>query len=196
MLPGSSFPRISSAVSGESCLSVSVGHCILDTNTRRRVPSLLRLTALAKNQEDTGAERPYLNLKDRSPGASCAAVSVCRVPHAVDLERTGDRRPLWRRVLYKSSSRCRPVVVPGGRLYWAPMPCAPLDEERLACARRPATRRTSAGKRAVPRQPPETRVRSTHAAGATPRPHFGTTSGSALVWAGMAGAYGRPKHRG
>ena len=110
------------------------------------VPAAL---AGAVDEEDTGAERPFLCYKKPVARRPCAAISVFRVPHFTDLGG------------FATSIRSQPieaggqVVLPDGRV----TPRLPVNPEGRA-------------RDAVCKSLPGTSVRSTSAAGAAPRPHF------------------------
>jgi hypothetical protein len=110
------------------------------------VPAAL---AGAVDEEDTGAERPFLCYKKPVARRPCAAISVFRVPHFTDLGG------------FATSIRSQPieaggqVVLPDGRV----TPRLPVNPEGRA-------------RDAVCKSLPGTSVRSTSTAGAAPRPHF------------------------
>jgi hypothetical protein len=129
---------------------------------RRRTP------ARAKRTEDTGAERPFLRIKSRSPGV--------RVRRFLSFASRIFGGPVW---LNATSAPLSPrgadrsYCRTGGSLGVSPLP-RPQVSPRAGVGLTPfakASRGLGLG--------------GPSAAGAAPRPHFGTTSGNALVWAGM-----------
>jgi hypothetical protein len=153
--------------------------CVLANHLRRscmwntRQPSgahhYRRARCARIDQRTRDAGRPFLKLKSRSPGVRVSAISVFRVPHAREPDRT-DLAARCSGEAYLNPVPGRPVLVPGGRL------CSGSNAVRAARERLAAPAALHRGGKepasAVPRKPPETGVRSTPTAGAVPRPHF------------------------
>jgi hypothetical protein len=140
---------------------------------RRRPP------ARAKEQRTRAPGGRSLELKSRSPGV--------RVRRFLSFASRIFGGPVWlNATLARSSPRGadRSYCRTGGSLGALPPP-RPQVSPRAGVGLTPfakASRGSGLG------GPP--------AAGAAPRPHFGTTSGNALVWAGMRGEYERAGDRG